>query len=514
MIRLSGDLVGKVDRNSELYRKLSEANSRLAKKDSSLWGEAAKAEASIRLNWVDLPETSRELLPQLDALSAKFRGRDVILCGMGGSSLAPEVIAGTFKKPLFVFDLTDPNYAAHAIKRDLKNCVIVVSSKSGSTIETAAQRAVMEGALLAEGLDPKAHLIFITDPESPLDKEVRAGGYLVVNADAYVGGRFSALTAFGLVPAALIGVDPSLLLDSAAAQRTELENPENVAIDLAYLLFTQSDQFVAFADAPGLPGLSDWIEQLIAESTGKDGKGRLPVVLSNSSDTIGSNSTVSTFSRAPISISFADGGDLQVYGELGEHFITWEWATALLGVALEVDPFNQPNVTEAKNATSALLTEWNNKLPNLNFGQKIGAIEVSSSSVKEELGKLIKDSAGYIAILAYLDRRDDVELVELRELLAQKSGKPVTFGWGPRFQHSTGQFHKAGQPNGSFLIITADVEEDFQIPGREFSMQTLVMAQALGEERALMARKYPVSRVHLHNRVNGILELIKAAKAL
>ena len=512
MIRLSGDLVGKIDRTSELYRKLSEANSRLAKKDPSLWGEAAKAEASIRLNWVDLPETSRELLPQLDALSAKFRGRDVILCGMGGSSLAPEVIAGTFKKPLFVFDLTDPNYAAHAIKRDLKNCVIVVSSKSGSTIETAAQRAVMEDALLAEGLDPKAHLIFITDPASPLDKEVRAGGYLVVNADANVGGRFSALTAFGLVPAALIGVDPSLLLDSAAAQRTELEIPENAAIDLAYLLFTQSEQFVAFADAPGLPGLSDWIEQLIAESTGKDGKGRLPVVLSNSFDTIGSTGSIG--SKVPIRISFADGGDLQVHGELGEHFITWEWATALLGVALEVDPFNQPNVTEAKNATSALLTEWNNKLPDLNFGQKIGAIEVSNSSVKEELEKLIKDSAGYIAILAYLDRRDDVELIELRELLARKSGKPVTFGWGPRFQHSTGQFHKAGQPNGSFLIITADVEEDFQIPGREFSMQTLVMAQALGEERALTARKYPVSRVHLHNRVIGISELIKAAKAL
>jgi len=512
VIRLSGDLVGKIDRTSELYRKLSKANSRLAKKDPSLWGEAAKAEASIRLNWVDLPETSRELLPQLDALSAKFRGRDVILCGMGGSSLAPEVIAGTFKKPLFVFDLTDPNYAAHAIKRDLSNCVIVVSSKSGSTIETAAQRAVMEGALLAEGLDPKAHLIFITDPASPLDKEVRAGGYLVVNADANVGGRFSALTAFGLVPAALIGVDPSLLLDSAAAQRTELENPENVAIDLAYLLFTQSEQFVAFADAPGLPGLSDWIEQLIAESTGKDGKGRLPVVLSNSAEIIGSTGTTGT--KAPISISFADGGDLQVHGELGEHFITWEWATALLGVALEVDPFNQPNVTEAKNATSALLAEWSNKLPDLNFGQKIGALEVSSSSVKEELERLIKDSAEYIGILAYLDRRDDVELVELRELLAQKSGKPVTFGWGPRFQHSTGQFHKAGQPNGSFLIITADVEEDFQIPGREFSMQTLVMAQALGEERALTARKYPVSRVHLHNRVIGISELIKAAKTL
>ena len=502
MIKLAGELAKKIDRSSELYKKLSAANSRLAKKDPTLWGEAAEAEASIRLNWVNLPETSRELLPELDALSAKFRGREVILCGMGGSSLAPEVIAGTFKRPIFVFDLTDPNYAAHALNRDLKNSVIVVSSKSGSTIETASQRAVLEKALLSQGLDPKAHLIFVTDPDSPLDIQVRNENYLVVNADPNVGGRFSALTAFGLVPTALIGVDPTLLLDCAADQRAELEKPENVAIDLAYLMFSQSEQFIAFADAPSLPGLSDWIEQLIAESTGKDGKGRLPVVLSNVNESIASEQ---------IRVSFAEGGDLVVTGELGEHFITWEWATALLGVALAVDPFNQPNVTEAKNATSALLSEWNNELPKLEFGEKFGEIEVSSNSVKEELAKLIENSDGYIAILAYLDRQDDVGLLKLREILAEKSGKPVTFGWGPRFQHSTGQFHKAGQPNGSFLIITGAVDRDYEIPGKEFSLQTLVMAQALGEARALSARKYPVSRVHLHNRAIGISELLKAA---
>mgnify|MGYP000013336694 CR=1 FL=1 len=495
MIKLSGPLATKIDRGSDLYKKLSAANARLAEKDATLWGSAAQAEASIRLNWVDLPNTSRELLPALDALAAKFRGKDVVLCGMGGSSLAPEVIAGTYKKSAFIFDLTDPNYAAHVLKRDLSNSVVVVSSKSGSTIETASQRAAMEAALTSQGLDPKAHLVFVTDPGSPLDTEVRAGGYTVINADPNVGGRFSALSAFGLVPSALIGVDPSVLLDSASAQHEELLKGENVAIDLAYLMATQSDQFVAFADSPAIPGLSDWIEQLVAESTGKDQKGRVPVVIGNTKEAIASKQML---------VTFEDGGDLVVSGDLGEHFITWEWATALLGVALEVDPFNQPNVTEAKNATSELLAEWNNKLPVL----------PATESADVVLKDLLSKTDGYIAILAYLDRKADVALLELRKILAEKSGKPVTFGWGPRFQHSTGQFHKAGQPNGSFLIITADSNEDFAIAGKEFTFQTLVMAQALGEFRALGARKYPVARVHLTDRASGISEILAAAKAL
>ena len=495
MIKLSGPLTSKIDRGSDLYKKLSAANSRLAKKDSTLWGSAAQAEAAIRLNWVDLPESSRDLLPALDALAAKHRGKNVVLCGMGGSSLAPEVIAGTYKKRAFIFDLTDPNYASHVLKSDLSNSVIVVSSKSGSTIETSSQRAATEAALVSQGLDPKAHLVFVTDPGSPLDIEVRAAGYTVINADANVGGRFSALSAFGLVPAALIGVDPSILLDSASAQKSELLKDQNIAIDLAYLMYSQSEQFIAFADSPAIPGLSDWIEQLIAESTGKDQKGRIPVVIANAHEAIGSKQML---------VTFAEGGDLVVDGELGEHLIAWEWATALLGVALEIDPFNQPNVTEAKNATSELLAQWNNKLPVLPATDSAAAV----------LKELIENVDGYVAILAYLDRKEDVALVELRKILAEKTGKPVTFGWGPRFQHSTGQFHKAGQPNGSFLIITADSNEDFPIAGKEFTFQTLVMAQALGEFRALGARKYPVARLHLTNRASGISEILEAAKAL
>ena len=149
-----------------------------------------------------------------------------------------------------------------------------------------------------------------------------------------------------------------------------------------------------------------------------------------------------------------------------------------------------------------------------NVSQRANYIEFEKETLTEELRNLIASSKGYIAILAYLDRRDDIALVELRRILAEKSGKPVTFGWGPRFQHSTGQFHKAGQPNGGFLIITGDVDADYQVPGREFTFQTLVMAQALGEFRALSARKYPVTRLHLNDRALGISEILKAARAL
>ena len=500
MIKLGSKLENLIDRNDPRYKKLVEANPRLARKDPDLWGP--NTEASIRLNWVDLPESSKSLLPVLQQLSQKFKGNNLVLCGMGGSSLAPEVIAATFDKKIFVFDLTDPNYAAHVLESDLRNTVVVVSSKSGSTIETASQRIAMQNLLIQQGLNPTDHIIFVTDPGSPLDISARSEGFTVINADPNVGGRYSALSAFGLVPAALIDVDVEKFLDTAAQQRLLLTSNENVAVDLAYLMWTQSEQFIAFADSKVLPGLSDWIEQLIAESTGKDRKGRLPVVIGSATDPIGSDQLL---------ITFDENG---VQGELSEHFIVWEWATALLGYVLGIDPFNQPNVTEAKNQTTNLLKDWNNKLPHLKADFSDGNVEIfgNHDSIKSELKSIVDEDGGYIAILAYLDRQDDQALVELRKILAEKSRKPVTFGWGPRFQHSTGQFHKAGQPNGSFLIITSESSRDFQI--KDFSFKTLVMAQALGESAALNARKYPVSRLHLRDRALGISEILNAAKEI
>ena len=511
MISLSGESLSKVDRTDSLYLTLAAAHPRLAAKDATTWGPAAATEAAVRLNWVDLDETSRDLLPILDALAAKFRARtDLVLCGMGGSSLAPEVIAQTYDKKVFILDSTDPNYLAHALTGSPADLLVIVSSKSGSTIETSSQRAFFENYLTSAKLDPTSHMLFVTDPGSPLDLAVRAKGFTVINADPKVGGRFSALTAFGLTPATLMGVDASILLDQAGDLRAQLLRDPATALDVAYLLLTQNEQFLGFTDQGSkFPGLSDWIEQLIAESTGKEEKGRLPIATENFVDANGGGA---------FSIAFAPGAQLSVIGELGEHFLFWEWVTALMSAGLAIDPFNQPNVTEAKEATSKVLQEWGNTLPALQASAIDDYVEIfgDGNTLTAALKNLIAttDADGYIAIMAYLDRRDDSAISELRSILSKKSGRPVSFGWGPRFLHSTGQFHKGGQQNGSFLQITGTTKMDYSIPGREFGFTTLLMAQAVGDSKALAARKYPLLRLHLQDRSAGISQLLAAAKAL
>jgi glucose-6-phosphate isomerase len=511
MISIKGSSLNKIDRSSSEYKSLQAFHERLKGKDSAIWGIDAQAEASIRMNWIDLPESSRDLLPQFDALAAKHRDKsNVILCGMGGSSLGPEVIAQTFSKKLFVLDSTDPDYVAHALDFDLSKSVVVVSSKSGSTIETASQRALFEGAFKDAGLDPVNHMVFVTDPGSPLDTQVRAGGFTVVNADPHVGGRFSVLSPFGLVPAALIGVDVSVLLDNASDTKAAFFADSQVMCDIAYLLSFVADQYLAFTDeGSGMPGLSDWIEQLIAESTGKNEVGRLPVVAESSHNGREGNA---------FTIAFSGNADLVVEGDLASQFIVWEWVTALVGAALSIDPFNQPNVTEAKEQTSALLNQWKGVLPTFTPDLTDGSVEIFGTGMNttDALTQLIAavPQDGYIAIMAYLDRKDDVEIAELREILADKSGRPVTFGWGPRFLHSTGQFHKGGQQNGVFLQITGEVKRDIAIPGQSYGFKTLLAAQALGDGKALASRKYPLLRFNLSNRAVGISEILDAVKSL
>lgn len=511
MSSIKGNSLSKIDRTSQEYKSLQTFHERLMTKDSTIWGPEAQAEAAIRMNWIDLPESSRDLLPQFDALAAKHRDKsNVILCGMGGSSLGPEVIAQSFSKQLFVLDSTDPDYVAHALNFDLSKSVVVVSSKSGSTIETASQRALFEGAFKDAALNPADHMVFVTDPGSPLDQQVRAAGFTVVNADPNVGGRFSVLSPFGLVPAALIGVDVSVLLDNASDTKKAFFSDSQMMCDIAYLLAYVSDQYVAYTDeASGMPGLSDWIEQLVAESTGKNQVGRLPVVAETSHNGREGNA---------FSISFAGNADLVVEADLASQFIIWEWVTALVGAALAIDPFNQPNVTEAKEQTSALLNEWKGVLPSFTPDLIDGSVEIfgAGKNATDALTQLIAQipEDGYVAIMAYLDRKDDAAIAELRAILADKSGRPVTFGWGPRFLHSTGQFHKGGQQNGVFLQITGDVKKDIAIPGQSYGFKTLVAAQALGDGKALASRKYPLLRFNLTNRAAGISELLDAVKSL
>lgn len=511
MIKLSGASLSQVDRSDARYQVLANAHPRIAAKDAATWGQAASAEAAIRLNWVDLDQSSRDLLPLLDALAAKFRDKtNLVLCGMGGSSLAPEVIAQTYKKNVFILDSTDPDYLHRALLGDSSKLLVLVASKSGSTIETSSQRAFFEKYLSDAGLNPTEHMVFVTDPGSPLDQDVRKAGFTVVNADPNVGGRFSALTAFGLTPATLMGVDASVLLDQASDCKEQIIATPEVVLDVAYLLLSQSEQFLGFTDSgSNFPGLSDWIEQLIAESTGKDQVGRLPIATEGFKEAA---------MGGAFSVAFAPGAELTVEAELGEHFLFWEWVTALLGAALEIDPFNQPNVTEAKEATSAVLAEWNNSLPEITAANSEGEVEIfgDGNSLVAALKNLIAntDADGYIAITAYLDRVGDSKLAQLRAILSEKSGRPVSFGWGPRFLHSTGQFHKGGQQNGSFLQITGETVYNYPVPGRAFDFRTLLMAQALGDNRALARRKYPLLRLHCTERSAGIDQILKAAKAL
>lgn len=515
-IQVSGASLSRVDRTSARYAYLRDVHQKIAAKNPNTWGPAAATEAAIRLNWVDLPESSMELRVEVTALAAKFADKDrVVLCGMGGSSLAPEVLAKSYQKDIVVVDSTDPNYLAHALNGDLAKTVFVVSSKSGSTIETSSQRAFFQSKVEAAGLLGNDHIIFVTDPGSPLDVEVRAAGFSVVNADPNVGGRFSALSAFGVVPAVLAGIDIWKVLSDAATAKAEFLAHDETILDIAYLFSEIAGQYIGFTDhGSEVPGISDWIEQLIAESTGKDGKGRLPIV---------AESVAAAEVGNPFTVAFSEAGaDLNVVAPLGAHFIFWEWVTAIVGAALEIDPFNQPNVTEAKEQTLALLNEWKSSgstvLPTLTPNATEGKVEIfgTGDSITSSLRAAIDATQddGYIAIMAYLDRKDDVALEELRALIASASGKPTTFGWGPRFMHSTGQFHKAGQPNGTFIQITGEVDIDFEIPGRDFSFATLVAAQGLGDGKALAKRQYPLLRLHLKNRSAGIEEILEAARAL
>jgi glucose-6-phosphate isomerase len=515
-MKAPGLALTQIDRDSEIYHNLQIIHRKIAKKDSSTWGAKAAAEAAIRLNWIDLPEQSEALLPEIAQLRRRFSSiNQIVLCGMGGSSLGPEVIAKSYHsdldKEIFFLDSTDPNYVQHALSKDLSQTLVIVSSKSGSTIETAAARALFETAFAAANLPLNEHMLVITDPGSPLDSQARDIGIHVVNADPHVGGRFSVLSAFGLVPTGIAGAPVTDILLDARKAMDELIVHEEKILDIAYLILTKSEQYLSFTDAESkLPGLSDWIEQLIAESTGKDGVGRLPVVVEKNH---------AKREMSSISISFAGtSSDITLPLPLGGQFIFWEWLTAAIGAALKIDPFNQPNVTEAKEQTAELLEEWGSTLPIFEANCVAGEIEIfgDGQTLLDALATFIegvKDD-GYIAIMAYLDRQSDVKLFELRAILEEKSGKPTTFGWGPRFLHSTGQFHKGGQKNGSFLQITGVCEGDFAIEGKPYSLQTLLFAQALGDARALEKRKYPLLRLHLNNRSAAIDQILKAARSL
>lgn len=518
--------------------------SRLAAEDHTLWGPAAEDEASKRLGWLSLFEDSAAIIEQTIALREELRAEGVdrvILAGMGGSSLAPEVICATAGVPLTVLDSTDPLQVASALT-DLQRSVLVVSSKSGSTVETDSQRRIVQQAFTEAGVDALARTVVVTDPGSPLNESSRAAGVRAVfEADSQVGGRYSALTAFGLVPSALAGADVASLLEEAEEALELLREDEytNPGLQLgAALGGTQPlrNKIVITDSGSSLVGLGAWIEQLIAESTGKEGTGLLPVIVADGEPELRRDDSdalvveiIDPDAEEGSSVD-ADQADTVVSphvvrtgGSLGAQFMLWEVATAVAGALLRINPFDQPDVESAKQAARGLLDS-----PAPEAGEPIvdGAVEIrvrgaqplpsGEATVAEVLKTLLGEvpENGYVSVMAYADRIGESHLEELRPHLAAASARPTTFGWGPRFLHSTGQFHKGGPHVGAFLQITADSDTDIDVPERPFTLSELISAQAAGDAQVLAEHGMPVLRLHLKDRAAGLQQVIDAINSL
>ncbi|MBO9626469.1 MAG: glucose-6-phosphate isomerase [Microbacterium sp.] len=506
--------------------------SRITGGDAELWGPDAAAEAGVRLGWVEAVSISRPLVAEIVELRAALHAKGVtrvVLAGMGGSSLAPEVISQTAGVELTILDSTAPGQVLAALDDDLEHAVLVVSSKSGSTVETDSQRRTFEAAFRDLGIDPAERIVVVTDPDSPLDASARDAGYRVFNADPNVGGRYSALTAFGLVPAGLAGVDIDELLDEAEASLLEVavDSAENPALRLAAAIAAtnpRKDKLGLITDGTHIKGLPDWIEQLIAESTGKQGTGILPVVLlpvSPELDDVPADLQVVRLvdDADEFHLRERHQGEILVSGTLGAQFIVWEYATAIAGYLLGINPFDQPDVESAKVAARGLLDARPEPTAPV-FVEDGVEVRVSdptlaaSGTVEGVLDALWARLAddGYVAIQAYVNRLDLPQLQGLRELVAADSGRPTTFGWGPRFLHSTGQYHKGGPAQGVFVQILERTDVDLEIPERPFTFGQLIQAQAAGDAGVLAEHGRPVVTLTITDSSADVLTLFEAAQ--
>jgi len=501
--------------------------SRIAAKDFTLWGKDAEAESSIRLGWTSSAVDSQELVADVLALKADFAKAGVnrfVLCGMGGSSLAPEVITRTAGVELVVLDSTDPDQVNQALSGDLARTAIVVSSKSGSTVETDSQKRTFERAFTEAGIAATERIVIVTDPGSPMEAAAKADGYRIFNADPTVGGRYSALTAFGIVPSGLAGADIAALLKDAAAAGELLsqDNQNNPGLILgAALARTASahgfkDKIGVVSDGTKIVGFGDWAEQLIAESTGKIGRGILPVVLEPSSPEVAAKHDDVLLVRVQADASSALSDEVSVSGSLGEQFMLWEYATVIASRLIGINPFDQPDVESAKIAARAMLNEKGEAAVDLFEDSGISVRSQSldlrgKSTVAEAVHALLATLKGdsYLSVQAYLDRTEVPQAYDLRDVLAAKTDRPTTFGWGPRFLHSTGQYHKGGPKQGVYLQILSKGEADLSVPGRDFTFGELIASQAAGDAKVLGDHGLPVLTLTLTNPAKDLKTILE-----
>ena len=497
-----------------------EVSRRVWAKDESLWGGPGVPEIGNRLGWLTIADEMLDEAGDLEAFAAQCRAdglTDCVLLGMGGSSLAPEVFRRSFGNAggglrLQVLDSTDPG-AVLAVEKSIpmESTLFVVSSKSGGTIETLSHfRYFFERA----GRDG-SRFVAITDPGSTLEEIGEQNGFRrVFLNDPNIGGRYSALSYFGLVPAALMGVDVTALLERAevAEQACQAHDSSTnnsglwLGLTIGHLA-TRGRNKATFVVGEPISSFGLWIEQLIAESTGKHGTGILPVADEplGELDDYGADRVFIHLQRKespePGSVAalteLAKAGkptitvDVEGADDLGRIMFFAEFATAVAGWALGINPFDQPNVQEAKDNTSKVLEQYerDGRLPDVE--------DAGDDALRELLTRAGPPS--YVAIMGYVQpsERFDKAVTELRLAIRAATKSTTTFGYGPRFLHSTGQFHKGGPPEGLFLQLVHDGDEDVEIPGAGYSFGTLKNAQATGDLNTLRSHGLPAERVRL-----------------
>ena len=496
---------------------------KLWQRDHTLWKPNPR-EIANRLGWLDLPVSMRGSVTELQDFAEEARSRrfrDVVLLGMGGSSLCAEVLRRTFGRRkgfarFHVLDSTVPARVSRVARRiDPAKTLFLVCSKSGSTIEVLSfYKYFRDQVEKATGNHAGENFVAITDGDSGLKRLAADTGFwrTFVNP-SNVGGRYSALSYFGLVPAALMGLNVGELLARAreAARACGVAAPieENpgawLGMVMGCLARTGRDKLTLIT-SPSVASFSLWAEQLLAESTGKEGMGILPVVqepfvspkvygndrifvylrLSTDDDNEAADRHAKALHRAKFPVVVAEMKD--VY-DIGAAFFRWEFAVAIAGACLEINPFDQPNVQESKENTTRVLSE---------HAEKHALPELRDEGAFDDLLAQAKPG-DYVAFMAFLEETPDVTdaFGSLRHRLLAKLGLPSTLGYGPRFLHSTGQLHKGGADNGLFVQITCDPADDIPVPGEPYSFGVLAAAQAIGDFEALREHKRRVVRIHI-----------------
>jgi len=534
---------------------------RLFEKDTSLWTTDSEVAEKIsnRLGWLDLPDNADELIEFANQIKEE-NFRYVVLLGMGGSSLCSEVAKQTFGSAygypeLLVLDNTAPTAILNLERYiNIEETLFIVASKSGNTMETLSFFRYFYSQLQKQKVvKPGNNFIAITDADTPLidiAKEYEFRKVFINPTD--IGGRYSVLSNFGLLPMALIGIDIKALLEkteqlkSLSEKEFAVENNPGISVGIA-LGIAQKHQIdkVTFVLSSSIQSFGLWVEQLIAESTGKHGTGLVPIAgeLLETPDKYGKDRTFihlyiadddndSTFKKLDI---LKENGypiisiELKDKIDIGAEFYRWEIATAVASIIMQINPFDEPNVAEGKKNTNDLLEEWKRtglfKLQQYSLMQNDITIysdeklHTNDASLNDFIKSFVKQANDndYIAFLAYLEETDKrtAFLQSERMQLRDKLKVATTIGYGPRYLHSTGQLHKGGADNGLYIIITADDAEDIEIPGEQFSFGILHQAQSLGDFRSLKDKERRVIYIQLGKNIDeNLAEIYKALKKI